>query len=585
MQKIQRIINFAGNYNKYLYWSIFFSALSAIFMLVPYLSIYNLITLSFNQHISAANIFNYGYLALGGILLDIISYFISLWLSHMAGFRIERNMRIYGINKLLDVGLSFFDSEESGAIRKTIDDNASLTHSFVAHNIPDIIRSVVGPMIILVSIFLINWLYGFLILMIVIISLFLLSKMMGNTSDIVHYMDSLDEMNSSSTEFIRGMSLVKLFNVPLTTFKRFRQSISNYGQWALNYSLTVRLPYVINQIVLEAFPLLIVFTLKNTAVISDSGATTLFCIIISSQIILLLTKVLSLGESFSMAIQAVNRIDNMFDGYSQTSLFLKTKEKISKDFSNDDIFANNIEFSYSKSQPVLNDISFTIPKKKMTVIVGASGSGKSTIAKLLIGAYREYSGNVLIGNQNIKNMSEDQLMENITYISQNSKLFTRSILDNLKIANPDATEEQIKLAIKLSCCDELIAKMPNGLNTLIGNEGVHLSGGEQQRLSLCQAFLRKAKIVILDEVTASIDSENEEQMQEAIIHLAKEKTLILIDHKLKITKYADQILVFNHGNIVERGTHLELVDKHGKYSEMIHMHQQTQKWQLGVENK
>lgn len=220
----------------------------------------------------------------------------------------------------------------------------------------------------------------------------------------------------------------------------------------------------------------------------------------------------------------------------------------------------------------------------MTVIVGASGSGKSTIAKLLIGAYRNYSGTITIGNQDIKKLSEPQLMANITYISQHSRLFNRSILDNLKIANPSVTVQQIQQALKWSACDDLVAKLPQGINTVIGQDCVYLSGGEQQRLTLCQAFLHEAQIVILDEVTASIDAENENQMQAAIIQLAIEKTVILIDHKLKITKYADQILVFHHGQIVERGTHTALLAKNGQYQMMLDLHLQTQNWRLEGES-
>lgn len=584
MQRLLRIINFTGQYKKHLFGAMFFAMLSAIWMLIPYFSIYQLIQLSLQGPVLRANLMHYGSIAVIGILLDVLTFFIALWLSHMAGFRLERNMRSYGVNRLLTVGLRFFDQEESGAIRKTIDDNASLTHTFVAHNIPDTIRSIVAPTLILISIFYINWLYGVLMLLIVATSLFLLNRMMGNTADIRQYMDSLDEMTATSTEFVRGMALVKLFDVPLTVFKRFKQSITHYGEWALNYSLSVRQPYISNQIVLEAFPILLIFALRWQNAISAQFTLALFALIISVQIVMLLMKVLTIGQSLYMSVQAVDRIDHMFNGYEENIESTMATAPSQVDFANQDLVANNIGFAYLKDQPILHDISFKLPHQKMTVIVGASGSGKSTIAKLLIGAYRNYSGAITIGNQDIKKLSEPQLMANITYISQHSRLFNRSILDNLKIANPFATAQQIQQALKWSACDDLVVKLPQGINTVIGQDGVHLSGGEQQRLTLCQAFLREAQIVILDEVTASIDAENENQMQAAIIQLAKEKTVILIDHKLKITKYADQILVFHHGQIVERGTHTALLAKSGQYQMMLDMHLQTQNWRLGAES-
>lgn len=580
MKNLRSILDIAGDHSKHLYGSIILSALSAILMLFPYFSIYQLIMLSSAGQVSVNVLKKYGALALGGIIFGIITYFVALWLSHMTGFRVEKNIRKYGINQLLKISLSFFDNEESGAIRKTIDDNASLTHSFVAHNIPDIVRSVVGPVIILGSIFMINWFYGVLIVAIVIVSLYLLKKMMGNTNDMTHYMDALDEMNSASTEFIRGIALVKLFAVPLTVFKKFRASITNYAQWALNYSFSARRAYVINQIVLELFPLLLVFTLSKRAMNADHFAGALFCLLVSSQVVLLLIKVMYIGENLTLAMQALDRVDNMFVKH-QTTPPSESLSTIPADFANDRLSFENVTFSYDSKKTALENISFDISAQRMTVIVGASGSGKSTVARLIIGAYKNYTGRIFIGKTEIKNLTENQLMSHITYVSQNSRLFSRSILENLQIANPNASTQQIDQALKKACCEDLIAKLPKGLETLLGEDGIYLSGGEQQRLALCQAFLSASQIVILDEVTASIDTENESQMQLAISKLAAEKTLIVIDHKLKITKDAAQVLVFDQGKLVESGTHKELVSRNGKYREMIRMHEQTQQWKLG----
>lgn len=580
MKNFRRILDFTGDYSKHLYGSILLSTLSAILMLLPYYSIYQMITVSSAGQISAHVLEKYGVLALGGIFFGIITYFAALWLSHMAGFRVEKNIRKYGINQLLKISLSFFDNEESGAIRKTIDDNASLTHSFVAHNIPDIVRSVVGPVIILGSIFMINWFYGVLVIAIVIVSLYLLKRMMGNANDMTHYMDALDEMNSSSTEFIRGIALIKLFAVPLTVFKKFRESIINYAQWALNYSFSARRAYVVNQIVLELFPLLLVFTLSEHSMNIDHFAGPLFCLLVSSQVVLLLIKVMYIGENLTLAMQALNRVDNMFVKY-QTTASHENFAVAPVNFTNSRLSFENVTFSYGSEQPALENVSFVIPPQKMTVIVGASGSGKSTIARLIIGAYKNYTGGIFIGENEVKNLKENQLMSHITYVSQNSKLFSRSILENLQIANPNASRQRINQALKKACCEDLVAKLPKGLETLLGENGIYLSGGEQQRLALCQAFLSDSQIVILDEVTASIDAANESQMQLAISKLAAEKTLIVIDHKLKITKGAAQVLVFDHGKLVESGVHKELISHNGKYREMIRMHEQTQQWRLG----
>ncbi|MGY3777893.1 ABC transporter ATP-binding protein [Isobaculum melis] len=579
MENLKKLISYTGNYRKFLYGSIFLSALSTLLLFIPYYSVYRLISFSLLRG-KEYDVTFYGLIALSSIILGLLMYYLSLWCSHLAGFRIERNMRNTGMNRLLNVSLNFFDTNESGKVRKTIDDNAAITHSFVAHNLPDLVNTVISPILILSVMFYLSWQLALLLIVVMVLSLLCIKRMMGNVETMQKYLTSLERMTTEATEFVRGMQVIKIFNASLDTFKNFRQSINDYSDWALKYSFSVRQPFIANQIVLNALGVILVLVaypfLQQSPLDTLFFVNLIFCMIFSSKLVSFLLKILYTGKNASMAFEAVNRLDGLFEAYEMT----EPVTQASSEFHTYDIAFKDVAFSYIEGLPVLKKLSFVVPEGSLMAIVGGSGSGKSTIAKLASKMYEGYDGRIEIGGVPLNKIDEEFLMDNMSYIFQETKLFNKSILDNLKMANPMATKERIQKALKDSECLEIIDKLPLGLDTKIGSTGVYLSGGEQQRLAICRVFLKDDPIIILDEVSASIDPENEYKIQLALDRLIQHKTVIMIAHKLSLIENADQIIVLKEGEIVEKGTHHSLLEKHGIYEKMQALYVQTKHWNL-----
>ncbi|MFC0233589.1 ABC transporter ATP-binding protein [Vagococcus entomophilus] len=576
MKNLKSLFRYIGNYKGYFYLSLVLSATSSILLLTPYYSMYHLfLSISSGSNFQSKY---YGWIAIVGVLVGVLCYFLSLWFSHMVGFRVERNMRLFGGNQLLEVSLSFFDTHESGKIRKIIDDNAALTHSFVAHNIPDLVSTCIVPIFVVGVLLKLNWVLGVICLCTALLSLYLVKKMMGDPESLQYYMIALNNITSEATEFIRGMQIVKIFNASLDNFRTFKKSIDDYSDWALKYSFSARLSYVLNRLVLEVLPLILIAVaypvMSKHPSISLFLVNIMFCMVFGSQLLLSLTKILNTGTNYALAFQSIHQLENLFDGY------LEHKPTEHQKITSCSITCNAVTFSYTPEKQALKDVTFSIPEKSTTAVIGASGSGKSTIAKLIANMYHEYEGEIKIGSYDLNAYPEETLMDTITYVSQNAQLFHKSILENLKMARPTATTEEIQQALIATECSELIQKLPDGVETIIGTGGVHLSGGERQRLVLCQAFLKNNPIIILDEVTASVDPENEFKLMRAIESLSRDKTVIMIAHKLSLVEKADQILVFKTGELVEKGTPQQLKEKQGIYYNMLQRYHATKRWTL-----
>lgn len=584
MNEFRKIIYYCGNFKWFLGLSMLLSGISAILLLVPYYSIYKLF-----YQLSSGQTFSmrfYGILAIVSIFLGIICYFVALWFSHLAGFRVERNMRLFGINKLLSMPFRFFDTTESGKTRKIIDDNAALTHSFVAHNIPDLVTTIVSPIVILAVIFKLDWIVGIICLALLVGSFYLMKLMMGNVDDMKFYMQSLDNMAAQAMEYIRGMQVVKIFNAKLATFKNFRKAISEYSDWALKYSFSARYPFIWNQLLMESLgivlSLLAYAYLNQHPEINIQLINIMFCFIISSQLILFLTKVLYTGENVNLMLQAIDQLEGLFK-QEEDEIAPTTSSLENPKITNFTIKVENLSFSYSSERKVLDGVTFSAPERQTTAIIGMSGSGKSTLARLITKMYTNYEGEITVGGISNHQLSEEQMMKWVTYVFQDTKLFKKSIKENLLIANPDATTAQLEKALYEMQCEDIIAKLPAGIETVIGSEGVFLSGGEQQRLALCRAYLKNAPILILDEVTASLDAENEFKIKQAIQRLVSNKTVIIIAHRLALIEHADQIIVLNKGRLAEIGTRQQLISKNGIYKHMVDSNNQSKKWTLKEE--
>ncbi|WP_244833333.1 ABC transporter ATP-binding protein [Clostridium sp. BJN0001] len=569
---LSKLMRFAGKYRFLIIFSIILSSISVVLSLVPFICIWFVIRdifKSLTDLTKATESIRYGYMAVLFSVLSIALYFASLICSHLAAFRVEKNMRKEAMHKIVKLPLGFFRKNMSGKLRKVIDDNASLTHGFLAHQLPDLAGVSIMPIAIIIILFLFDWRLGFVCLASILISILFLKNMMGRSSEkfMKNYMDALENMNASAVEFVRGIPIVKVFQQTVYSFKNFHESIKGYSKFASEYALSCRVPMTsftltINAPSLILMPVGIIFIL-NTSNYTGFLLDLIFYMLFSPICAIMMNKIIFLSENTMVAKEALNRIEKILEAKQ-----LSETEK-SYNTTKNDIKLKNVKFSYPDSNKLsIDNISLNIEEGKTYALVGPSGGGKSTLASLIARFFDVDSGKIEIGGVNVKDFSEKDLMKKIAFVFQNSKLFKTSLLENIKIANKNATKKQILEALHLAQCDDIIEKMPQGINTVIGTKGVYLSGGEAQRISLARAILKDAPIIILDEATAFADPENEYQIQKAFEHLVKNKTVLMIAHRLSSIKDAHNIIVIKDGKIVESGNHENLLRKDGVYKKM-----------------
>ncbi len=562
------------------------SAISTLIGMLPYIFIWLIVKELFNTgaDYSQVCINIYAWWAVGTAIAGVILYFLALTLSHLAAFRVETNMRRQAMKKIARMPLGFFDRNTSGSIRKIIDDNASITHQFLAHQLPDLAGSILMPLTALVFIFAFDWRLGLACLVPIIISMVVMSFMMGGKGKIFmkDYMTSLEDMNTEAVEYVRGIPVVKVFQQTVFSFKNFHNSITKYKNMVLNYTKLWENPMSINTVIINGFA----FFLVPAAIllIGYSGNYVLvlvnlfFYILITPVFAQSMMKSMYLNQALGQAKEAVNRVEKLTD---VEPLPIPSNPK---NITKHNVSYKNVSFSYpGAAQKAIDNISFNIPEGKTIALVGASGSGKTTIARLVPRFWDADTGQVCIGGTDVKEIDHKALMNNVSFVFQNTKLFKTSLMGNIKYGNPNASVEAVERAVDLAQCREIIDKLPDGLNTIIGVEGTYLSGGEQQRIALARAILKDAPIVVLDEATAFTDPENEHLIQKALGKLTKGKTVLLIAHRLTSVMDADIILVIDKSKIAEQGSHHELLNKQGIYSKMWNEYQQSIKWTIGKE--
>jgi len=508
-----------------------------------------------------------------------IVYFGALWASHMLGFRLESNLRKTAIKHLMNASFAFFDLNPSGKIRKLIDDNAQETHMLVAHLIPDNISALFTPIFMFIIVFAVDVKLGFLLLGVTLIGGAQMMFMMGNKNFMQKYQAALERMNAEAVEYVRGMQIVKIFRSTVESFKAFYEAITGYSDLAYKYTLSCRSPYVMFQVLFNLFA---VFTIPAAIYFMNKGADgnliiakIVFFVCIAGILFSAFMRVMYVGMYNFQAKSVVDKLENLFADMEKDNLEHGTEEK----FDNFGIEFKNVSFGYT-DEKILKDVSFTLEPNKTYALVGSSGGGKSTIAKLISGFYKINSGNVLIGGKNISSYSKNALMRSIAFVFQTSKLFKTSIFENVKMGNAQASDEEVMNALRLARCEDILAKFPEREKTVIGSKGVHLSGGEIQRVAIARAILKNADIIILDEASAAADPENEYEIQQAFSNLMKNKTVIMIAHRLSSIKNVDEILVVEDGNIVERGSDAELMQKGGKYSRLQKLYSQANEWRV-----
>jgi ATP-binding cassette subfamily B protein len=562
------------------------STISTLMGMLPYIFIWLIVKELFNTGVeySHARINSFAWWAVGTAIASVILYFLALTLSHLTAFRVEIEMRRQAMQKIIRMPLGFFDNNTSGSIRKIIDDNASITHMFLAHQLPDLAGSILMPSTALVLIFVFDWRLGFACLAPIIISMVVMSFMMGGKGKkfMKDYMTSLEDMNTEAVEYVRGIPVVKVFQQTVFSFKNFHNSITRYKNMVFNYTKLWESPMSINTVIINGF----VFFLVPTTILLIGYSGNYLLVLINLFFYILITPVFAqsimksmyMNQALGQAKEAVNRMENLTD---VKPLPISSKPE---NITGNDICFKNVSFSYPGStQKAINNISFNIPEGKTVALVGASGSGKTTIARLVPRFWDTDTGQVCIGGTDVKEIDHKELMNNVSFVFQNTKLFKTSLLENIKYGNLDASDEAVERAVDLAQCREIIDKLPDGLNAKIGVEGTYLSGGEQQRIALARAILKEAPIVVLDEATAFTDPENEHLIQKALGKLTKGKTVLLIAHRLTSVMDADIILVIDKSKIAEQGSHYELLNKQGIYSKMWNEYQQSIKWTIGKE--
>ena len=562
------------------------SALSALAGMLPYILIWLIVRelLEHGEITSSGNVVTYAWWAAGMAVASIVLYFAALMSSHLAAFRVESNLRKEAMRQIVRMPLGFFDINTSGRIRKIIDDNAGVTHSFLAHQLPDLAATFLVPLVAAILIFVFDWILGLACIVPVFIAMLVLGFMMNAEGRLFmkSYMTSLEEMNTEAVEYVRGIPVVKVFQQTIYSFKNFHRCIMNYNKMVFGYTRMWEKPMSLYTVIINGF----VFFLAPLAILLIGYSGNYASVLLNFFLFVLITPVFSqrimksmyLNQALGQASEAIGRLENLV---AYEHLTVVEHPQPVKEFS---IQFEKVSFSYpGANQKAVDDVSFTIPQGNTVALVGASGGGKTTIARLVPRFWEATEGKVLIGGINVREIAPEELMKYISFVFQNTKLFKTSLLENIKYGNPDATMEEVERAVDMAQCREIINKLPLGLNTKIGTEGTYLSGGEQQRIVLARAILKNAPIIVLDEATAFADPENEHLIQQALKELTKGKTVLMIAHRLSSITDADNILVIDKGKIAEQGTHANLLGKQGIYYHMWNEYQQSVRWTIGKE--
>lgn len=590
--EISKMFEYAGNRHWLTIMGMILAGISTVLSMIPFICIWfvvrDMVNAMMQGDISlAAHSSTYAWWAVGFSVLSIILYFVALCCSHLAAFRTATNMKKTAIHHIVTLPLGYFSQNASGRLRKVIDDNAGLTENFLAHQLPDLTGAVVMPVAVLVMIFIFDWRLGLCCLVPLIISVFFLKQMMGgdNSGFMEGYMTALENMNKEAVEYIRGIPVVKVFQQTVYSFENFHASIEEYEKYASGYAIKCRIPLTGFNVALNGtFILLIPVACMILAGVSGNAAYEdvlldfLFYSLFTPICTTMMNRVMFAGEQLMSAKSAVSRIEEILN---EKPLQEPANPEKPKDAS---VAFENVSFCYPCTEvKALDDISFEIPEGKKVALVGASGSGKSTAAKLIPRFYDVTDGKILVGGVDVRNIDKQTLMSRIAFVFQSTKLFKDTLLENIRAARPEATDKEIMFAVESAQCKEIIDRLPEGINTVVGSGGTYLSGGESQRIALARAILKDAPVIILDEATAFADAENEHQIQVAFEKLTKGKTVLMIAHRLSTIQNADLILVFDEGKIIERGTHDSLIAANGKYASMWNDYQTSIHWKVGKE--
>ncbi len=528
-------------------------------------------------------IMNYGWLALAGIVANILLYFLAIFSSHIAAFGTLYDLKVLFADHITKIPLGYHLTIGSGRLRKIMDENIESVEGFIAHQFPDFVASITAPIVMVIILFVVDWRFGLASLAGIILAF--IAEFIGFGSGAMKenmgkYQKASEEMNNASVEYVRGMSVVKAFNQTASSFKKLQEAISGYTEWVLKFSLGWQncmpaFTTIINNIYLILVPVGILIG-SNTSNFKEFSMKFIFYLLFVPAIAGVLNKIMYISESFMQIDGNVARMDEILNIPEMPETANPQKPQ------GEDVFFDHVSFTYTgnNEEKALESVSFAAKQGQITAIVGPSGGGKSTIANLISRFWDVTDGKITIGGVDLRDMAQNDLMRQVSFVFQDIFLFKQSILDNIRMGNRNATEEQVIAAAKAAQCHEFISKLPEGYHTVVGTKGVHLSGGERQRIAIARAIIKDSPIIVLDEATAFSDPENEYLIQKAFEKLMQNKTVIIIAHRLSTIRNADKIIVMEKGQIVESGKHDDLVAAGGRYFQMWNHYTEAINWKL-----
>ena len=580
-----RLMDYAGGHRFFTYASWVLAAVSALLALVPFLYIWMIlrdILAAAPDYAQAVKIPSYGWMAVLYAIISYLVYVCALLCSHLAAFRVATNLRLATAEHLARLPLGFTESYGSGKLRKVIQESTGAAETFLAHQLPDQYSAMATPVGLLVLLFVFDWRLGLLSLVPVFLAFAIMATMTGArmAEKMRQYGNALAAMSNEAVEYVRGIPVVKTFGQSVFSFKKFKAAIDEYEKWVIAYTKELRLPMMFYTAAING---VFAFLIAGGLLFTRKGITPefllnlLFYIIITPVISLTLTKIMYMSENKMVVADALSRIDSILEA---APVSVSEQPRHPKDGS---VSLRDVHFSYDAKADVIKGISLDIHPGQTVALVGPSGGGKSTLASLMVRFFDVQSGSVSIGGADVRDIPKAELMDTVSFVFQNSRLLKGTIMDNVKLGKPDASEEEVLAALKNAQCMDIIGKFPKGIHTAIGTNGVYLSGGEQQRIVIARAMLKNAPILILDEATAFADPDNEAKVQAAFAELAKGKTVIMIAHRLSTVANADCIYVVEDGQIAESGTKDALCAADGLFAKMWRDYQSSVEWKVAKE--
>ena len=580
-------MGYAGKHRYFTYASWLLAVISALIALLPFVYIWKIIKEVLDvapNFSSATGLVHNGIMAMIFAIVSFLVYISALMCSHLAAFRVATNMRVAVTEHIAKLPLGFADSFGSGKLRKIINDSTGATETYLAHQLPDKYAALATPVGLLVLLFVFDWRLGLLSLIPVVLAFLVMSSMTGKhmAEKMKQYNNALENMSNEAVEYVRGIPVVKTFGQSVFSFKKFKSTIDEYQTWVVAYTKDMRVPMMFYTAAINGvFAFLIAGALWFTADGVTNGflLNLIFYIVITPVISLTLTKMMYMSENNMIVKDALERIDGVL------SVSPMSESETPEYPADSSVELNDVHFSYDGKNEVIRGVSMNIGAGQTVALVGPSGGGKSTLAGLMARFFDVKSGSIKVGGADIREIPKEELMNAVSFVFQDSKLIKATIAENVKLGKPDATDEEVAAALHTAQCDDIIQKLPDGADTVIGTKGVFLSGGERQRIAIARAVLKNAPVIILDEATAFADPDNEAKVQKAFSELSKGKTVIMIAHRLSTVANADCIYVIKDGLIAESGRRDELLEKNGVFAEMWKEYAASVEWKVAKEGE